>query len=159
MFWFKANTAWNDGIARQLLDATTVCQRGGLPDQDIDRRIALRDRRQYGVSRSVTTAAQAFGAGTWQHVTVSWNFNSLPTANSDNISIFINGGAPLTSSFTSNGQVRPSVGFVFLGDNPIGVAATNGTVNSANGTFDEAQFFNYAVTQGQVLARMAAGHP
>ena len=24
MFWFKANTAWNDGIARQLLDATTV---------------------------------------------------------------------------------------------------------------------------------------
>ena len=65
----------------------------------------------------------------------------------------------MTSSFTSNGQVRPSVGFVFLGDNPIGVAATNGTVNSANGTFDEAQFFNYAVTQGQVLARMAAGHP
>lgn len=159
MFWFKANTAWNDGIARQLLDATTVANEWFYLTKTSTGALRFEIVDSTGVSRSVTTAAQAFGAGTWQHVTVSWNFNGLPAANSDNISIFINGGAPLTSSFTSNGQVRPSVGFVFLGDNPIGVAATNGTVNSANGTFDEAQFFNYAVTQGQVLARMAAGHP
>jgi MSHA biogenesis protein MshQ len=111
-----------------------------------------------GAFRSVETPAQTFAANTWVHVAVSWNFNGLAAANSDQLKIFVNGGTPTTSSFTSNGTVTTQTGLLYLGDNPVGVADTNGSVNSANGVIDEVNIHNTALSTAEVGADMVGTH-
>ena len=79
----------------------------------------------------------AAGQPQWAH-DPRYATNTLRVANRDSLSIWINGGAPTVSTFSSNGTPSPSVGAIHLGDNPLGVAAANGTVNSADGKIDEA---------------------
>jgi MSHA biogenesis protein MshQ len=92
------------------------------------------------------------------HVAVSWNFNALPTANSDHLQIFINGAAPVTSVFSSTGNVTTALDYVHAGDNPSGLTGTKGSVNSANGTIDELRLYNFELNQGQVLGASSQTH-
>jgi len=155
-FWYQSNTAWTSGRPAQLLDATTVAGEWFYLARTAAGALVFEVRDNQGITYSVTTPAQTFAAGTWVHIAIAWDFNASPLANRDSLSIWINGGAPTVSTFSSNGTPSPSVGAIHLGDNPLGVAAANGTVNSADGKIDEAQFYNSLLTTAQIATVMAA---
>ena len=155
-FWFKSNAAWNSGVAAQLLDATAVSGQWFYLSKTASGTLYFEVMDSTGVSRSVETPAQAFAANTWVHVALAWNFNGAAAANSDSLSLWINGGTPTTASFTSSGTVTTAASVVHLGDNPSGFVGTKGTVNSANGQLDEAQFYNYVMSTAQLGTLVSA---
>lgn len=158
MFWYRANTAWNSGRDAQLLDATTVNGQWFYLTKRASGALAFELTDSTGVLRSLETPAQSFAAGSWQHITISWNFNGLAAANADRIAISINGGTPLQLAFTSSGTLPTSAGTLVAGDNPSGYVGPKGTVNSADGVIDELQVFNYELSQAQIAARKAQSH-
>jgi MSHA biogenesis protein MshQ len=156
-FWYKSASAWS-GAAAQLLDATSVGGQWFYLAKKAGGTLYFGVTDSTGAFRSVETPVQTFAANTWVHVAVSWNFNGLAAANSDQLKIFVNGGTPTTSSFTSNGTVTTQAGLLYLGDNPVGVADTNGSVNSANGVIDEVNIHNTALSTAEVGADMVGTH-
>uniref|UniRef100_UPI0035A0AE59 DUF6701 domain-containing protein n=1 Tax=Roseateles sp. TaxID=1971397 RepID=UPI0035A0AE59 len=159
-FWYRSNAPWSGtgAAAAQLLDATAVAGQWFFLSKTAGGSLVLEITDSTGVVRSVTTAVQSFAAGTWVHIAVVWNFNGLAGSNQDQLQIFVNAGTPTTAAFTSSGSVTSQAGYLFIGDNPIGVADTQGTLNSANGQIDEVQVYNYVLTQAQVNTAMNATH-
>jgi len=157
-FWYRSNAAWNSGTAAQLVDATAVAGQWFYLTKAANGALVFVVTDSTGVLRSVTTPAQGFAANTWVHIALVWNFNGLPGANHDQLQIFINAGTPTTSAFTSSASITSQAGYLYLGDNPLGVADASGTLNSANGQLDEVQVFNYVLTQAQVNTAMNATH-
>jgi len=155
-FWFKSNAAWNNGVAAQLLDASATSGQWFYLAKTASGTLYFEVTDSTGVNRSVETPAQAFAADTWVHVALAWNFNGAAAANSDSLSLWINGGTPTTASFTSNGTITTAVSVVHLGDNPSGFVGSKGAVNSANGQLDEAQFYNYVLTTAQLATLVSA---
>lgn len=151
-FWYRSNLAWSGATAQsaQLLDATTANGQWFFLSKTALGELVFKVTDSTGVVRSVTSAAQSFAANTWVHVAIAWNFNGNAASNQDNLQILINAGTPTVSSFTSAGTVTTQAGLLNVGDNPIGVADTLGSVNSANGQIDEVEIFNYVLTQAQV---------
>ena len=156
MFWYKSSINWSGAGAQsaQLIDAgtgfyLTKTATGTLFFEVID---------SLGTKRSVESPVQAYAANTWVHIAITWNFNGLPAANSDDLRIYIEGGAPIASLFTSNGTLDPTLDFVYAGDNLSGQIGTKGSVNSANGIIDELRFYNSELIQAQVLAGRSATH-
>lgn len=159
-FWYKSNSAWSGAGAQaaQLLDATSVNGQWFYLTKKASGTLYFGVMDSTGAFRSVETPVQTFAANTWVNIAISWNFNALPAANSDQLKIYVNGAAPTTSSFTSNGTVTTQAGTLYLGDNPIGIADTNGSVNSANGVLDEVKIYNSVLSSAQIGADMVATH-
>jgi MSHA biogenesis protein MshQ len=160
MFWYKSTPAWSGAGAQaaQLIDATQSSGQWFSLTKTATGTLFFEVTDSTGVVRSVETAAQAFAANTWVHIAISWNFNALPAANSDHLQIFVNGGAPTTSAFSSTGNVTTTLDYVHAGDNPSGLTGTKGSVNSANGTIDELRLYNFEMNQGQVLGASSQTH-
>ncbi|MDP1652663.1 MAG: LamG domain-containing protein [Rhodocyclaceae bacterium] len=156
-FWYKSTSAWS-GVAAQLLDATSVSGQWFYLTKKAGGTLYFGVTDSTGTFRSVETPVQAFAANTWVHIAVSWNFNGLAAANSDQLKIFVNGGTPTTASFTSTGTVTTQAGLLYFGDNPIGIADANGSVNSANGVIDEVKVYNSALSTAQVGADKVSTH-
>ncbi len=150
MFWYQSNAAWSGTPAVQLLDAAQINGQWFSLTRTATGTLFFEVTDSTGVVRSVETAAQTFAAGTWVHVAVSWNFNGLAAANSDHLSIFIDGTTPTTSAFTTTGSLSSSLDYLWVGDNPSGFTGTKGSVNSANGAVDELRIYNFELNQGQV---------
>ena len=160
MFWYKSNSAWSGAGAQaaQLIDATQSSGQWFSLTKTATGSLFFEVTDSTGTVRSVETSAQAFAAGTWVHIAISWNFNALPAANSDHLQIFINGAAPTTSAFSSTGNVTTTLDYVHVGDNPSGLTGSKGSVNSANGTIDELRLYNFEMNQGQVLGASSQTH-
>ncbi len=150
MFWYRSNAAWAGAPALQLADAAQTSGQWFSLTKTAAGTLFFEVTDSTGVVRSVETAAQSFAAGTWVHIAISWNFNALAAANSDHISILIDGAIPTTSSFTTTGSLATSLDYLSVGDNPSGFTGTKGSVSSANGTIDELRIYNFELNQGQV---------
>ena len=100
------------GITVQLLDATQTKGQWFSLSKTAAGTLFFEVTDSAGIVRSVESPVQAFAAGTWVHVAISWNFNASPTANSDHLQIFINGAAPTASAFTSSGNVNATLDYV-----------------------------------------------
>ena len=155
-FWVRTTSDWTQGEDIQLLDATAVKGEWFYLSRTTKNTLFFEVLDSTGVLRSVETAALSFKADTWVHLAVSWNFNGQAAANSDSLTVFVDGVAAATSAFTSSGTVRAQVGTLHLGDNPTGSVGTRGSVRSAAGTFDEVQVYNFAMMAAQVAAIRAA---
>ncbi len=155
-FWFRSNVDWDKGDAAQLLDAGTADGDWFFLARQASGRISFVVTDSLGAVHRVESAPQTFSAGTWVHLAIAWNYNGLPGANQDNLRLFINGTQVAISSFTSNGTINVRAAAIHLGDNPSGFADSSGTVNSANGQFDEVQIFNYLLSAAQLGTLMAA---
>ncbi len=94
MFWYKSSTAWNSGVAAQLIDATEVDGQWFYLSKTATGTLYFQVMDSSGASRSVETSAQTFAADTWVHVAITWNFNASPTTNQDRLSVLINAGSP-----------------------------------------------------------------
>lgn len=159
-FWYRSNLPWNGATAQavQLLDATAANGQWFFLSKTAAGALVFEVTDSTGVVRSVTSAAQTFAANTWVHVAITWNFNGSSGSNQDSLQIFVNAGTPAVSAFTSTGTVTTQAGFLYVGDNPIGIADTAGSVNSANGQMDEVEIYNYPLTQAQVNTLMGKTH-
>ena len=155
-FWYKSNTAWASGTAAQLLDATAVNGEWFYLTKTATGTLYFEVKDSTGVLRSVETAPQAFAANTWVHIAIAWNFNGAAAANSDALLVWVNGAAPTTANFTSSGTVTTQATLVHLGDNPTGFVGTKGSVNSANGQIDEANFYNFVMSTAQLDTLVSA---
>ncbi len=157
-FWYRSVAPWSGAGARaaQLLDATATNGEWFYASKTSAGAVVFVVRDSTGVTRSVTSAAQSFAADTWVHVALTWNFNGSAAANADALQVFVNAGAPASSSFSSSGNVTAQAGTLHVGDNALGIADTQGTLNSANGLIDELQVFNYVLTQAQVNTASSA---
>lgn len=151
-FWYRSNVAWSGSGATdvQLLDASGAGNAWFYVSKRANGSLVFAVRDSTGTTRTVTSPAQAIAANTWAHIAVSWNFNGLSGSNQDQLQVFVNGAAPTTASFTSSGTLASQIGLLSLGDNPLGVADTQGSVNSANGLIDEVYVYNYVLNTAQM---------
>ncbi|MDE2417233.1 MAG: LamG domain-containing protein [Burkholderiales bacterium] len=152
MLWYKSAQAWVGSPAAQIIDAGSVSGQWFYLTKTATGTLFFEVTDSTGALRSVETSALAIAANTWTHIAISWNFNALPTAGSDHLQIFVNGGAATSATFTSAGTLSTALDYVHAGDNPSGFTGTKGTVNSANGTIDELRFYNSELIQAQVLS-------
>src|SRR5574343_1739056 len=65
MFWYKSSTAWNSGVAAQLIDATEVDGQWFYLTKTATGTLYFQVMDSSGTSRSVETSAQTFAANTW----------------------------------------------------------------------------------------------
>lgn len=151
-FWYRSNAAWSGAGAKsvQLLDAGQTSGQWFALTKTASGTLFFEVTDSTGVVRSVETDVQGFAAATWVHIAVRWNFNGLAAANSDTLSILIDGAAPVVSAFTTTGSLSTSLDYLSVGDNPSGLTGTKGSVNSADGTIDELRIYNLELTQAQI---------
>jgi MSHA biogenesis protein MshQ len=156
-FWYNGDTAWNNGTARTLLDASN-----NLGNEAADKyfflvkegggRLRFRLEDSADTDSQARTSANTFPANTWVHIGVTWD---LPN---DRLQIYINGALRATSTTNLNGTPG-NWATLYLGDNRMSGVSGNGyTTNSANGILDEARIYNYVRTLGEIQADMNATH-
>jgi MSHA biogenesis protein MshQ len=154
-FWYNSNAAWVGGGDAQLLDASISQNQWffvvKLNNGDV--RFVITDSN--GTYQVVQTGAYNFAAGSWTHIAVTWNFNALAGSNQDRMSVYINGTQVKLQTFTTSGTVSSSIGTLYLGDNRSSHTGSNGTGNSANGTLDEVNIYNYEGTPALVQRDMS----
>jgi MSHA biogenesis protein MshQ len=157
-FWYRSNVAWSGVGAQsaQLLDATAVNGQWFFLSKTAAGALVFQITDSTGTVRSVTSPAQGFAANTWVHIAATWNFNGNAGANQDSVQVFINAAAPTVSSFTSAGTVTTQADVLYVGDNALGIADVQGSINSANGLMDEVLVYNYVLTTAQVNTAMNA---
>jgi len=153
-FWYKANAKWKGGGDVQLLDATTVNNQWFFVVKSNNGRMRFVIRDSTGRLRVAQTPVNNIPAGTWTHIAVTWNFNALAGSNQDHMSVYINGVQTVLSRFTTSGTVSSSIGTLYLGDNRSSYTGSNGTGNSANGTLDEVNIYNFEGGTGLVQRDM-----
>lgn len=154
--WVRSNVAWTSSTPALLFDATLAAARpfylmrnaGGAL------RFALTDSA--GTTLVATTTAQTFGAGSWQHVAVTWRL-----ANGNNqttLRIYVNGALAATTPGTTNGTLDPGLGSLFLGDNRSSATPSGATANSANGQIDEVRLYNYEISAVELTLDRSITH-
>jgi MSHA biogenesis protein MshQ len=154
--WWRSAVVWTASTPAVLFDATQAAARpfylqrngGGAL------RFALTDGA--GTALSATTAASAFAAGTWVHVTATWRLAA--GTNQSTLRIFVNGALAATTIGTTSGALDGGQGTLFLGDNRSSATPSGGSLNSANGRIDEVRVYNFDQGPGDIAADMAASH-
>lgn len=156
-FWFRSNANWNGSGAldAQLLDGSGAGGEWFYLNKKASGQLYFVVKDSTGTVRTVNTGANNIPANVWTHVAVSWDFNGAAGSNQDKLQITLNGGTATAATFTSSGTVSTATDYIHLGDNPLGVAETNGTLNSANGAIDEINVYNYVLTSAQLTSLMA----
>lgn len=144
-FWYKANTAWSGGGARdaQLLDATIASGKYFFLTRRSNGNLRFVITDSNGTVQAAETSSNSVSAGTWKHIAVTWSFNSIVTSNSDHLRIYVDGVLQKEQAFTSSGTVSAQIGTLYLGDNRSGTIGSSGSGNSADGAFDELRVYNY----------------
>jgi MSHA biogenesis protein MshQ len=153
-FWYKANGAWVGGGDAQLLDATTVNGQWFFAVKRNNGNVRFVITDSTGTLRAAETPANNIAAGTWTHIALTWNFNALAGSNKDHMSVYINGVQTVLSAFTTGGTVSSQIGTLYLGDNRSSFTGSNGTGNSANGTLDEVNIYNFEGGTGLIQRDM-----
>jgi len=153
-FWYKANAAWVNGGDAQLLDATTVNGEWFFAVKRNNGRVRFVIRDSNGNNRVAETPVNNIAAGTWTHIALTWNFNALAASNSDHVSVYINGVQTKLKTFTTSATVSSQIGTLYLGDNRSDFTGQNGTGNSANGTLDEVNIYNFEGGTGLIQRDM-----
>ena len=144
-FWYKANTAWSGGTARdaQLLDATLVNNQWFFLTRRSNGHLRFVVTDSLGKVWAAETAAISVAAATWKHIAVSWNFNALVASNSDHLRIYADGVLQLELPFSTSGVLSSQIGSLYLGDSRGGIVGSSGTGNSMDGVLDEVRVYNY----------------
>jgi MSHA biogenesis protein MshQ len=154
--WVRSNVAWTSTTPAMLWDATTSSSRPFylMRSAGGSLRFALSDSA--GTALVATSAAQTFAANTWVHVTATWRLAS--GSNQSTLRLYVNGLLVATSPGTTNGNLDPSLGSLYIGDNRSSATPSGATANSANALLDEVQVFNYEISNADVLVVMARTH-
>ncbi|HYD78407.1 MAG TPA: DUF6701 domain-containing protein [Paucimonas sp.] len=169
-FWYRSNSAWNDGNHRMLFDASA-----NLGNGNADRHFFLAKRSDGRltfsledsgggsgtVSTATSTTAFSYAANTWHHIAVTWNLAA------DRLFIYvdaIDGTTSVNPVATSTTNVNGTLGAVttlYLGaqrDGSIAGTPTGYTANTANGYIDEVYIYNTALSGSAIAGIRALTH-
>ncbi len=156
--WYYSNANWNGGGDRQLLDAGII----GGANGDIYFFLTLLNNGQlrYGYEDTVdsdyriNSPVQAFTAGTWVHIAVTWD---LPN---DTQAIYINGTQVVSGSTAGDTNTIGALSTLYIGDNNgVYIVPGDTTANSANGGIDEVRVFDTALNSSGITTIMNETHP
>lgn len=156
-FWYSSNSAWNDGNARMLFDASL--DNSGTTDA-ADKSFFLVKRATGALQFSLEDTADAdatatspsysFGANTWHHIAVTWDMAA------DSFNIYLDGDSvPVATSTTNLAATLGDMANLYLGTRQAGTATTsmaNYVTNTANGYIDEARIYNRALAPLEIEA-------
>ncbi len=145
-FWYKSNEDWQSGNARMLFDASSDSFFAYI---DASGRINIAMEDASGARFEPTSDAMSFAADDWVHVAISWN---LPA---QEVSLFVNGQPrALHGNYQFFSTTLDDVSSLIIGDWAGQSAVSYGTVNSANGAFDDVRIYDYVLSQDEVTGDM-----
>lgn len=152
-FWYNPRTAWNDGVDRMLLDATT---NNSAPFFLIKRtdgslRFVLQDSSN-NVFATVG-GTHNFAANTWHHIAITWSMGA-----SARMIIYLDGSVDKQYNLVTSSALANLIGTLFLGDSQGKAVSNNPTDNSANGIIDEVRVYNYEIPSTVVNRDRNASH-
>ncbi|MCU0870164.1 MAG: hypothetical protein MUF30_11315, partial [Burkholderiales bacterium] len=120
MFWYRGNTAWNSGTRKQLVDATSAATGNTGVDPYFYFTIAengagvLRLEGNRDNPFVSLTGPYPVAAGTWVHVTITWDMlRGLFSVNLWSASLTAGG----SSTQSPNGELIGDLATIFFGDN------------------------------------------
>lgn len=152
-FWYNGRTAWNDGVDRMLLDATT---NNSAPFFLIKRTDgSLRFVLQDNANTIFATAGGThnFAANTWHHIAITWSMGA-----SARMIIYLDGAVDKQFNLVTSSALSSLIGALFVGDNQGKAVSNNPTDNSANGIIDELRIYNYEIPSTVVNRDRNASH-
>lgn len=155
--WVRSDVVWTNNTAAMLFDATTSASRPFFLMRSGGGALKFSLTDTNGTVLSTSSSAQAFAANAWVHVAATWRLNA--STNGSVLRIYVNGVQVAVTNGTTSGSLHGSISTLFLGDNRTsGVTPSGGSVNSANGTLDEARIYNYEMTAVELAADLANAH-
>lgn len=153
-FWYKSNANWNGNNGdRQLLDASTTSS----GQKYFFLTLRNNSRLRFGLEDSsdgdftIQGGNNNFAAGVWVHIAVTWD---LPN---DRLQLYVNGSLDTENTFGTNG-VMGNMDTLYVGDNRSTYQVGGMTGNSANGSVDEINVYDFVLSQAQVQNDMNATH-
>ena len=155
-FWVRSNVAWTSATAAMLLDATLSASRPFYLQRNGGGALRFSLADSAGTVLTATTAAQTFSLGTWAHVAATWRLAG--GSNQSTLRIYVNGVLLATTVGTSNGNLDPSLGSLFLGDNRSTATPAGATANSANGQLDEVRVYNFELSPAEIAGDLTQTH-
>lgn len=144
-FWYASHSAWNDGNARMLFDASLDSMLGDrhfFLAKDGDGQLVFSLQDSAGTTATATSASYGYPAHEWHHITVSWN---LATGT---LAVYVDGTLAASTASALNGLLG-TLSTLYVGAQRMaGVSGTPAayTDNSANGYIDELRLYNSALS-------------
>jgi MSHA biogenesis protein MshQ len=154
-FWTRSNVAWNSAAA-MLMDATLSSTRSFHLSRLATGALRFVVSDSAGTTLTANTAAQTFAAGTWVHVAATWSLRS--GASQSTLRLYVNGVQSAVTTGSTSGQLDPSLGSLFLGDNRSSFTPSGGTTSSANGRLDEVRIYNFELSPAEIALDIAQTH-
>ncbi|MFP5393260.1 MAG: LamG-like jellyroll fold domain-containing protein, partial [Gammaproteobacteria bacterium] len=159
-FWFAGATAWNDGTARMLFDASFDngnTDRYFFLAKDGTGKLVFSLKDSGTVVSTATSPSYNFAANTWHHIAVSWDMAA------DRLYIYLDGDtAPVATSTTNVATTLGTLNTLYLGAPRVtGItgAAAGYSSNGANGYFDEVRIYGRALAPLEVASVADLVHP
>lgn len=142
-FWYRSNSAWDDGVDRMLLDASNNFG-GGSADKHFylakgdagELRFGLEDDTDDNVLLS--SPGYSFAAGQWHHIAIAWDWGA------GRMYLYLD-GSQVGSVAVDDGIGNYSTLHVGGAKTGINGGDTDYTSNSANGHIDEVYVYNSAL--------------
>lgn len=147
-FHHRSTAAWTVGPAGMLIDGSANPAAPFYLQRDANGALRFRITDSAGTALTATTPVQNIAANTWTHVAISWRVAA--GTNQSVIRIFVNGSLAATTVGTTTGALVGSLSTLLVGDARTSTASTGGTLNSANGFFDELRVYNYDIGPAEV---------
>jgi hypothetical protein len=148
-FWFRPNFASDDNLKYTIVGTgnwTSIKPKGSLHFGKHNKSnfnklfLIFFDANGVRYEHNVTTADYAWAAGSWQHITITWNFRNAPGA--QNLHLYLNGRElPLSYQVSRGPQLLPAeqaTQDIYIGSRGLG------SIN-ADGTYDEFRIFDKVV--------------
>ena len=156
-FWYAGNANWNDGNARQLLDASNNLVGGDrhfFLAKDGAGSLVFSLKDSAGTTSTAATPNYAYLANQWHHITVSWNL----TTNS--LLIYVDGTLAGSSSTALNGSLGDTA-TLYVGTQRMGsITGTPSAYsnNNGNGYIDELRIYSGALSALELESLMGYTH-
>ncbi len=150
-FWYRSNAAW--GTSENILfDATLARGEDFYLSRDNNGRLrfVVTDSNRRRV-RLVQSSGNAFPAGTWAHIALSWSL----TGGAMRLALYVNGALTTTVTDSSSGALANSLGSLYIGDNRSDAIELSNDIRAADGLIDEFRIYNSAATLALVTRDMA----
>ncbi len=153
-FWFKGNTAWNDGVDRMLLDATANNSAPFFFMKRTDGSLRFVIQDSANTIFETASGTHNFAANTWHHIAVTWSLGA-----SARMIIYLDGALDKQLNLVTSSSLSSLIGTLFIGDNQGKAVSNSPTNNSANGSIDEVRVYNYEIPLTVVNRDRLDSHP
>ncbi len=152
-FWINLKDDWNDGTRRKLLDASLLptnaaAEKYFFIDKQTDGSIqfSFEDDADLDVVLD-EPGASVRTKDTWYHITVTFDFIN------DQFKVYEGETEIINASVATSGGIK-DLNYIYFGDKNV-ASSKGGSVNSANGRFDEINIYNTVISVSEIRGLLA----